>query len=83
MSELDLAEWLLNNSEGVKEKIIKTYKDCGLELPKDLLNSVIENQMIDLLKYEVSQHLDLNPEELQSIDKDYIENLLGKNYLNV
>lgn len=83
-SEVDVAEYILNNSEELKKTFLKRHNPAYNLFPDnvfDIYLSNFEEGMLSLLRDEVAKTLNLNPEQSFLIDKKFIVELLGDEYL--
>lgn len=81
--ELDIALWLLHNSDGLQAQAAKLHNSHWHLLPGSLLDIYIgnyKNQLISIIKKDI-QFLELNPEEvLDLITPQFVERVLGKSF---
>jgi len=71
----DVAKFLLGNKSTLEEKYV--YIDYGDFEP------MREDFIMSDLKKEITTVFDLNPEELLTIDSDYVKGVLGNNFFKL
>lgn len=84
-SEYDIAEWLLNNKEGLIDKIKKAHNPNYNLLPVVLFDIYLDNyvrHVLNIIKYDLQSAFNLDPESLENITKEYVVNILGKEILS-
>lgn len=82
--ELEVSFWLQIHKDGLHEKILSSHNPAYHLFPDNLFDIYLinyENNVIDLIKKEISS-LQLTPEEMYSIiNKDFINKVLGNEFL--
>lgn len=80
--EIDVAEWLIDNSSNIQEFLRSTYDKISTEILKnhtDMINYYYKYAALTIIKEKASKDLTINPEQLSAyINEDILNKIDSK-----
>ncbi len=82
--ECDIARWIITHRSGLIRKILLTHNSGYHLFPANLIDIYLDNyadNILTIIKREIQNHLNLNPEEISLIvTQDWLKLLLGHKF---